>query len=112
MKTLQSLTLIAVVVIICGCSGGGSPVAPTMHDDSASAATPVENTRHLWGVWEVRIDADRQSVEVTPVRAGEMHLNVLFFLERTCSDCLWIGNVKIYSATDFSCIHFLEYLCP
>jgi hypothetical protein len=81
-----------------GCGKGGT-VNPTLPSDNGSLSVQqasVQSNRHLWGLWEINISADRTGVEITPARQTEMHLNVVELLETDpCSTCLRIDNIKI-----------------
>ncbi len=76
-------TLILFALIICfalaGCSSGAN--SPESPDINVPSAERQPSSHYCWGLWEGRIDADAQSVEVTPVRTAEFHLNALPFLE-------------------------------
>jgi len=98
--------IFAAVSLIClwvtiSCSG--SPVAPGVLQPGASSpdAALLETrdadaqgyNRVLWGYWTMRWNPDTQRLEATPCRSGELHLNVIKFLEYTlCKTCLVIGD--------------------
>jgi hypothetical protein len=88
------LGFLAVLILAgCGGAGGKSPVVP-----SSAEAQIVESAgnRLLWGIWDVYISADRRNAEVVPIRAADMHLNVVRFLEVTpCKTCLTIENLHV-----------------
>ncbi len=81
------------VAILTGCAGTGvhEPITPS--SPVANAITDPGN-RYVWGLWDVRISADHQSVEVIPWRSADMHLNVVRLLEVTaCHTCLTVENI-------------------
>jgi hypothetical protein len=86
-----AIGLMAVILAGCAGSGGENPVA------SASPGierAPVAASRHLWGIWDIHISADRQFVEVVPLRTADMHLNAVRLLETApCTTCLTIENI-------------------
>ena len=63
-----------------GCSGGGdmSPLNPEPATMGTSQSLMVHNT---WGMWQFVADPDAETLDVIQLRAGNMHLNALPFLE-------------------------------
>jgi len=85
--------ILLAVAILTGCAGSGvqEPITPS---PPVANAVAVASNRHVWGLWDVRISADHQSVEVVPWRSADMHLNVVRLLEVTaCHTCLTIENI-------------------
>jgi hypothetical protein len=87
--------------MIISCSGTGSPVSPgsSVTSDiqplwlSAQSAGLAPENRYLWGYWNMRWNPDAGKIEATPVRSGQVHINILRFLEDTlCKTCLVIGD--------------------
>ncbi len=79
--------------ILTGCAGSGvqEPITPS---SSVANAVADAGNRYVWGLWNVRISADRERVEVIPCRNADMHFNVLRLLEVTpCHTCLTIENI-------------------
>jgi len=71
------------IIFALGCSGGSSPVTP---DDSPApelsiAAVNDGSGRILWGIWNVRIDPDAMTAEVTPLREASFTANVTQFMQ-------------------------------
>ena len=66
------------LLILAGCSGG-------MGDRTAvqpAGDTPRSSTSHgCWGMWQLNADPAAGTLEIVPLRASEMHLNALVFLE-------------------------------
>ena len=95
-----SIALLLFLIIGCGSSSKDSPVSP-----SGDEATPFisglsshtqSDSRYLWGFWTIHIKPSTGTAEIIPIRAAEMHLNTVKFLEdNPCTDCLSIGNLKI-----------------
>ena len=78
-------SILAVLIILVGCSGSGSVTTPDIRDEKlpsplAQADNPVAN-RQLWGLWDVTIDVQSDEVELVPCRTAMINLNVLRFLE-------------------------------
>ncbi len=80
MRITTFLFICMIAALIIGCSGAGEDVA-------VPGTAPVfENgqgdTGHqLWGLWQFAIDPATEEVEFVALRAGELHLNALHFLE-------------------------------
>jgi hypothetical protein len=85
--------LFILAVLVAGCAGSAAKdpiVPPGPVIDRASG----ETNRHLWGIWDVYISADRETAEIVPLRSADMHLNALRLLEvAPCKTCLTINNV-------------------
>ncbi len=100
---IAKLTILIVIsVLVIGCSNHSDPVQVPPGDTNIagtitdSIPSPDSN-RYFWGIWDIFIPADRQSVDVTPLRAAGMHLNIVGFLETSpCTDCLRITNPVFY----------------
>ena len=75
---IVAIALLAAAWIFSGCAGSDAknPVAPT---SQVAIQTGTAGNRHLWGMWDVNISADRRAVEVSPIRNADLHLNVLGF---------------------------------
>ena len=76
-----------------GCSGGGggSPVMPGLTGTDLEM-TPAEggheagglankSNHFLWGMWNLRVNADHTAIEVIPIRVAAFHVNVVGYLE-------------------------------
>jgi len=100
------------VVLILGCSDGGSPVSspvseipgetPGINAPENSRMTSADN-HFLWMYYLVRIDPDSPDsvqVEMIPFRDVAAHWNVLSFLEQwPCRNCLKIVDM-VYGGND------------
>ncbi len=67
------------------CSGGGTPVSPTI-GGQANSMTPgnvaAQGSSHVcWGYWDVTIDSQAGSVEIIPLRQAAFNANVTMFLQ-------------------------------
>jgi hypothetical protein len=94
--------LAVLILIFTGCSRSSlqNPATPL---DQTSFRPTGETSRHLWGIWDVYISADRESAEAVPVRTSEMHINAVRLLEvAPCNTCLKIGNVHITGPKELS----------
>ena len=81
------------VAILMGCAGSVTQEPITPSPSVTNAVTDAGN-RYVWGLWDVQISADHQSVEVIPCRNGDMHFNVVRLLEVTpCHTCLTIESI-------------------
>jgi hypothetical protein len=78
-KQLIVLTLVILIAgIIVGCSNVSTidPVSSEM-----TAAISTESYHQLWGLWQFTADPEAGTLDVVPLRATEIHVNVLPFLE-------------------------------
>ena len=101
MATYLRIALTAVIlgVLLCGCSGQGSqPVVPDetnsnpeLTGNSSTAIDTTGNGHYLLLYNQIYIDAENPDdpiIDIIPVREGEMHLNILKFLEDgPCFNC-------------------------
>jgi hypothetical protein len=94
--------LISLAILIAGCSGGGSgiPITPdnvagnlTAQTDT-NAVSPDSSHRMLWGLWRFSADPDAGTLDVTPLRTGAFHANVLPFLEPPAGAKLKVANIS------------------
>jgi len=91
-----SLTVLTILSLaLFGCSGGNQvPVTPDTVGANLDAGEPYDGSHHLWGLWEVSVNEDRTSVEITPARFSTGHFNVTHLLEYSpCMNCLRIVQV-------------------
>jgi len=87
-KIYTGLLLVTVIVLLGGCSQGSS-VSPTLDPTNSRPSQDFSAGRQVWGLWEISIDPDSLSADITPLRFGEFHANVRKFLEEgPCFDCL------------------------
>ena len=80
--------VLACIVLVVGCSkGAGSPVAPV---DPAmnKAATGAPLQTHLWGYYDVLIDAESGTVEAVDNRQATFTANVVQFLNGSPANSL------------------------
>ena len=103
-----SLTLMLVMV---GCKGGGSPTVPNAPDNglrqgaspSASNSRGPGETHHLLTIVQVKIDASKKTIDVSPLRTASQHLNLLELIPIYCkpaTSCLNFINLNINPATN------------
>ena len=78
---MRNLIIIAILIAaIIGCSS--NEVGVTVPDNATQIMQVDASTPHgLWGYWQGIIDAEAGVLEFIPLRAGELHLNALRFLE-------------------------------
>jgi hypothetical protein len=82
--------IIALLICMAGCSTQNSnPVAPS----EPIKSTGISN-HYTWGLWQFSADPDAQTLEITPLRAGNLHLNALHFLEPPPLTYLTVESVK------------------
>ena len=88
MKNFGILILAATLIIICGCSSGGSPVLPDPgagipggeislpQKDTDTTPNNEEPSRVIWGVYSLAFDPVTQEVSAIPLKTGDIHYNV------------------------------------
>jgi hypothetical protein len=83
MKRLITLAVFIMLFLTWGCSsGGGNAIAPVAPVETERPVTGQGNSSHVtWGLYQFIADPVAQTLEATPLRAGNMHLNVLPFVE-------------------------------
>jgi hypothetical protein len=65
--------------IVLGCSGASQ--MPTDPGDNPERGVLSEKSHMLWGMYEFTVNPEEKTLEYLPLRAVDMHLNVLPFLE-------------------------------
>jgi len=107
-RAIDSLFLLALLLLMASCSYGGEPssiVAPDANPDSDNdrvSSGPMQPGHNLLGYWTIHIDPDAGICEAIPVRGTDMHLNVLSWLENgPCYDCLKLENFTVQPDGDF-----------
>ena len=79
---MQRFALLLCVIVVCaliGCSSAGKNV--TAPEQAVERATQSDNSHVLWGIYQFTADPVAKTLEITPIRSAEMHLNALPFLE-------------------------------
>jgi len=117
-KTLIIAVLLTIMTTGCGRASDGNPVEPA--DASGNLTILGQGTgrsgppiRYFWGFWTVSIDADHQSADVIPLRAADMHFNVLRLLQESpCKDCLSVSNVQSHPPDELSADLTLKHPFP
>ncbi len=95
MRFLQ-IGAIVLFLLLQGCGSNGNPVAPQSdYPDSqtvlADSQRTVQSNRYMWGIWDVRISEDRETVEIIPDRSSTMHFNTVRLMEEVpCTTCIVI----------------------
>ncbi len=79
-KIYSPAILIAILLIVIGCSGGGNISSPDLVQPETRATTDSD-TRFLMGYWQGAIDPEARTLEFVRLREGNFHLNALKFLE-------------------------------
>ena len=87
--------ILMLTVLLISCSGGGSPLAPGVTDgltQSRAGTQNGNNSRVLWGYWNVVIDPASMDVEIVPLRNAMFNANVTMFMQPPAGS---ITNLKI-----------------
>ena len=74
------LIIIVMAIVVAGCSGAsGIPSTPGM--EALTSLNSTERSHALWGLWQGTIDPAAKTIDLTPLRIADFHLNALPFLE-------------------------------
>lgn len=77
---------IVLILIAAGCGSGPGPVSPeTNNAVFKESRQPSQNSRMLWGFWEVTIDPDTMEVSINELRSAQFNANVTRFLQPPAS---------------------------
>ena len=95
MRTLWLVLLPAMIWGLISCSGVNPSTPGTSVPETLRDSRSLESNRWLWGNWKMYIPADHSRIEVTPLRAAEMHYNVKMLLENgPCDTCIWLSKFE------------------
>ncbi len=117
MRFLQ-ISIIILFVLLQGCGSKSNPVTtPTSPSDTPSHLTDSQTTvltnRYMWGVWDVRISEDRETVEIIPDRNSTMHFNTVRLMEEVpCTTCIVIIIKQLIPPNVLSVDFRLEHPFP
>jgi hypothetical protein len=95
MRFLQ-IGVIVLFVLLQGCGSNENPVAPQSdYPDTQTVLTDSQRTvytnRYIWGIWDIRISEDYETVEIIPDRSSTMHFNAVRLMEEVpCTTCIVI----------------------
>jgi len=90
-----------IIAFIFGCSNGSSPITLPNEEDTSSLSPATQSVaenqsnRHLWGLWEIQIDAITGAHEIIPLRTVEWHVNCITFLERSGTSTIKLSDVLV-----------------
>jgi hypothetical protein len=117
MRFLQ-ISVIVLFLLMQGCGRNENPVAPQSdYPDTQTTLTDsqrtVQTNRYIWGIWDVRILEDRETVEIIPDRSSTMHFNTVRLMEEVpCTTCIAIF-IKQFFPPDILSVDFrLEHPFP
>jgi hypothetical protein len=89
------------LVLLCGCSSGENPVAPDDEYEASalSDAGSVFQSLGILGVYELNLNPDGMTADLTPVRSssiGEGYIvsGEAFFTMWPCTDCLTLAEIE------------------
>ena len=75
------ILLIALALMVFGCSHGTSPIELRVRDAFEPPALVEDDSHNLLGLYTFVCDPVTGTVDITPLRDAELHLNALKFLE-------------------------------
>ena len=79
MRLCLGAITILFLIVVSGCSGGAD--IPTSPQYASTRAASTAQTHMLWGFYQFTADPEAESLDFITLRAADMHLNVLPFLE-------------------------------
>ncbi len=112
---ISGLVFFAIILImliaVCGCSG--NPTVPNAQSPDGTITSGLERTsgsssHNMWGLWQFVLDPDAGTMDVIPLRAGNMHVNALVLLEPPPGVDLKVSNLSFDGAVcdiDVTLIH-------
>jgi len=77
------IVFVLAAIFLFSCSGKvSSPVIPENSNPTGHRiSADTQNSRVLWGIWDISIDTNSGTVEAVPVRGVEFRANVTMFLQ-------------------------------
>ena len=102
---LSVACLVVILAAIVGCSSGGNnnPISPV----SAEKETLVAG-HSIWGLWQFELKPEMGTIEVTPVRNADLHLNAMHFIEPPAYVNLSVEQVQ-YTGKTVKCVVNLRH---
>jgi len=93
MKNLIILLMLS-AIFLTSCSGAAvGPVIPTASDAGEKVGTSESARLWNWGMFQMHIPADHQSISMIPDRNADRHYNVKMLLEQSpCDNCIWVSK--------------------
>lgn len=96
-----AIFILLLFTVIVSCSKGYPVTQPAVPGisaaDEAAHADGSEyagNGHHLWGYYDIHLDLADNTAEVIPARSGEVHYNLVKFLETSpCPNCVLIEGM-------------------
>jgi Tol biopolymer transport system component len=96
---LASALILSLALIAAGCAGRGVDQSPLSPGVTAPDRGPLVSHHQLWGYWKGYIPESHDSLELVPVRAAMIHVNVRRFLEEhPCQDCVKVVGIQVDSS--------------
>ncbi len=89
-RILTFIILSAGFAVLLGC--GRSPLQTAPSVSAPQAVTSAQN-RAMLGLWQFRIDSERETLDFVPLRASQVHMNALAFMEPPAGVMLAIDQV-------------------
>jgi hypothetical protein len=101
MKSIKTFIILVLLVVVAGCSNAPNTVVPDSYSDTVNSAqmpdisgnTDIQSTQGILGAYDLTLDPETKSVELTPKRfmaEGESYLvnGLAFFTINPCPNCL------------------------
>ncbi len=82
MHRVKLIILLTIVAVSFGsCSKSQIPVSPDISTPDIHSINQVGNHRTIWGLWDVYIDPENETLEIVPLRALNFQANVVNHLQ-------------------------------
>lgn len=96
------MIVISSLVLIVGCSGGGSNDPTSVSPDESSQSNLSGRTS--LGIYSINLDPETQTAQIIPDRESAYHMSAKgFLLGWPCSDCLKIKNLHFLPGNQVEC---------
>jgi len=95
----------AFIIVMLGCSGGGSITAPGFNGEGPSPFKDADTTpagteeHHVWGMFEINLDPASEVFNLTSIRQSTHHYDVGSLISPTiCDDCVTLEFLSLTRA--------------
>ena len=83
----SAVVLATTVLVLLSCSGNDkSPTTPDLKVKSPQE-TKIGNTA-LWGLWDITLNPQTGTAEITPLRTAEFTMNMVKYLQPPADGCI------------------------
>ncbi|MFH1675513.1 MAG: hypothetical protein ABIC40_00710, partial [bacterium] len=87
-------------IFLSACSNAGDPISQDFSGKLSGSNSTVKSSNQLWGYWNVSIDPQNFTAEITPIRTAEFTANVTVFLQPPLGKTSNLG-IKVTDTSEF-----------